>query len=191
MKRMLVAVAAMVAAIASPALAASNPAPVSTINLSGSVAEICGVFNTSVAQNGVINVPFNDLTNIPVSQTLEQSLDLVYLCNDADGFSRTISSENRGALARVGSGGILPGNRIGYTVQHNGGIFLAVPQRPLLVDVNDNLPGSRDFRLGQAAQLTLRINGVQIQSPTDAALTTTDVFAGDYTDVISITITAR
>lgn len=186
-------IAAAAVALATPAAAQINPNQQAlTVNINASVAGQCGVFNQSniAGGNPTTTINFGDLAATSAQTTLPtQPFSVLYLCNNPAGFTRTITSANSGNLARNGN---LTGalNTIPYTVQHGGGngnlSFAA--QQITAPRVNSVGNGDGSFLAGQAGSLTIRVNGVQVPSAANANFNTTSVFAGNYSDVLTVSI---
>lgn len=188
------AIAAAVAALSTPAMAQSiSPNQDLTINLNATVAGQCGVFNQSNVSGGnpVTTVNFGDLAQTPAAnEVAAPGFSALYICNSANGFTRVISSANGGKLWRSGTSGGA-NNAIPYTLQHGGGSGIGFAAQALTSARTDTLGGSQAFLNGQAGTMTLRVSGVQVPSPANAAFNTTNVFAGSYSDVVTVDITAN
>ncbi|GAD59583.1 hypothetical protein IWC96_12475 [Brevundimonas sp. BAL450] len=184
MKRILLAASAL-AMIAAPA-AAQNL----TVNLTGNVASVCGAYNSG-ATGGVLNLDFGQLANTDATaQVALGGFNATYICNSAAGMTRTISSANGGYLFRTGTSGG-SANQVEYSIQHGGGSGLNFSEQGLSAPIVTVRPGSTALMAGQGGTVTLRADGVRIPSPANAAFTTTNVFAGDYTDVLTIAVVAN
>ncbi len=190
------AIAAAVAALASPAFA---QAPVGAaaagnqdlqINLNATVANRCSVYNQSdlAGSNPVTTINFGELAATPATaQVAAPAFSALYVCNVATGFTRSITSQNQGNLWRAGTSGGA-NNSIPYTIQHGGGSSLGFAAQPLTSAITTTFAGSSAFLAGQAGSVTLRVNGVQVASAANANVNTTNVFAGNYSDIVYIDI---
>ncbi len=185
MKKLLIAAVASTAFIATPALADNTL----TYSLDADVGSICGVFR----HNGtayVTNVPVNfgelatTSANVPVGAG-----SATYRCNNPNGFTRTISSANSGVLRRDGSAGGAA-NEIEFRMSHGGGSGLGFATQTLATPKVTNLSGSTAFLAGQTGSVNFEVTGVQASLGGNQAPGTT-VFAGNYTDTVTIAITGN
>ena len=183
--RMLLIAAASTAFIATPALADNSI----TYSLDADVGSICGVFR----HNGtayVTNVPvnFGEIATTSANVAVGAG-SATYRCNSANGFTRTISSANSGVLRRDGSaGGAL--NEIEFRMSHGGGSGLNFAAQTLATPKVTNLAGSGAFLAGQTGSVNFEVTGVQAALGGNQAPGTT-VYAGNYTDTVTIAITAN
>lgn len=190
------AIAAVIAVISTPALAQTptgTPAAGNqdlAINLSATVANRCSVYNASnpTGGNPVTTVNFGELADTASSATVAApAFAALYICNVASGFTRSVSSQNLGNLFRAGTTGGA-NNAIPYTFQHGGGSGLGFPATQLTTPVSTTFGGSSAFLAGQTGSITLRVSGVQVASAANSAFNTTNVFAGNYSDVVTVDI---
>lgn len=185
MKKLLIAAVASTAFIATPALADNSL----TYSLDADVGSICGVFR----HNGtafVTNVPvnFGELATTSAAVNVGAG-SATYRCNSANGFTRTITSANSGVLKRDGSaGGAL--NEISYTMSHGGGSGLNFAAQTLATPKVTNLSGSGAFLAGQTGSVNFQVTGVQAAAGGNEAPGTT-VYAGNYSDTVTIAVTAN
>jgi len=183
MKRIILASAAL-ALIAGPALADNTLA----FNLDGDVSEICGVYNF---RGTALDIGFGDLATVETSVEVvrDQPGTNSYVCNAPGGFTRQITSANNGSLNRAGTQGGA-NNSIAYTISHQGvGGRGAFANKALTSAQTDTFPGDPSYLAGQSGRLTVRLNGVlQSAVGTVNGANRTTVFAGDYTDVITIAL---
>ncbi|MDO1559668.1 hypothetical protein Q0812_09540 [Brevundimonas sp. 2R-24] len=187
MKKVLIASAT---AIALAATAGAASAQNLTVNLTGNVATVCGAYNSG-ATGGVLNLDFGQLANTDATaQVPLGGFNATYICNSAAGMTRTISSANGGYLWRTGTSGGAA-NQVRYTIQHGGGSGLNFAESTLFTPIVTVRPGSVALMNGQGGTVTLRADGVRIPSPANSSFTTTNVFAGDYTDVMTIAVVAN
>jgi hypothetical protein len=105
-----------------------------------------------------------------------------------DGFSRTITSANSGYMTLNGAATTSANRRIRYTVQHGGGSGLAFAETQLTAPRTDNFGAMLN---GHTGSLTFRANGVSQLDASGSGTQVTTVFAGDYSDVLTIAIAAR
>lgn len=165
--------------------------PLTTINLDAEVAEVCAAYNTTIGASGTISVDFGELSNTDASaKVAAPGFNITYICNVAAGFTRTISSQNEGFLFRSGTNGGT-GNQIPWTFQHGGGSGLNFAETQLTTAEVDSIGGSPAVMNGQGGTATVRVSGVRIPSPANAALFTTNAFAGDYSDVVTIAVASN
>lgn len=183
MKKFALSAIVAVAALASNAALAADL----TYNVGASVSSVCGAYRSS---GSTINVPFNDLavvdsgTSVPVSGG-----SATYRCNSAAGFTRTISSLGGGKLVRAGSNADVY-NSIPYTVAHGGGSGLGFSATPLASSIITTLGGSSAFLSGQTGSVNFNVNGVSNINTNANNAPGTTVFAGAYSDVVTIAISA-
>jgi len=191
MKKVLIATASVLAAVAMAAPAAAQQGQSLVVNLTGNVASVCGAYNSGAA-NGVLSLDFGQLANTDANggQVALPGFNATYICNSAAGMTRTISSANSGFLFRDGTTGGAA-NQVPYTIAHGGGSGLNFAEQGLSAPIVTTRPGSTALMNGQGGTVTLRANGVRIPSPANAAFTTTNVFAGDYNDVLTIAVVAN
>jgi spore coat protein U-like protein len=180
----LTGVAAM--AMTSGAALAQDTTPAQlAFNLNAQVSSVCGVYNASGTE---IDVDFGELSNTATSAKVEQSAGSAsYACNAPDGFTRTISSANGGYLFRDGTSGGA-NNQIAYEMRHGGGSGLSMDWTQLTSAVNSDHGGS-SFLTGQTGGVNFRVDGVRVDTGSNGA-PSTNVFAGSYSDVVTITLTA-
>lgn len=180
MKKLILAAVAA-ATFTTPALADNTL----TYNLDADVGSICGVWKFD---GPVVAVSFGELATT-TAEVVAGAGSATYRCNNPGGFTRTISSANSGKLVRVGSsGGSL--NSIDYTFQHGGGSGLGTAATQLTAPITTTHAGSGAFLAGQTGSVTFRVNGVAAPAGGNNAPGTT-VFAGDYTDVVTISVTGN
>lgn len=191
MKKLLLGAAAVLALGAPGIASAQSVDPSVSFNLEGSVAEICGV----AWSNGftVFDVDFGELSTTPAGTTItiDPQGSIAYVCNVADGFTRTITSANGGKLRRDGSAGG-SGNEIPYLIELTGGSGVNTAGYVSVSSLTSpqNFNGSAAFRNGQNSNVSFQVNGVQT-GPGPQGSFSTSVFAGDYTDTLTIAVTAN
>ena len=133
-------------------------------NVQGVVPGICEVTNEDIAAT----------TTVDLEITSAQAVgDLTYKCTNPGGFTRTITSTNSGSLDANGQS-------IDYQVTHtgNGGLSFAATQ--LSSPKVDNLSGASVFASGETASISVTIPSLA-----------NDLFAGTYTDTITVDVTAN
>jgi len=168
MKKLLMAAVAVSALSAAPAMADDK----ADLTITGNIALTC-----------TVSPDARDVTVDLNSTTAQSAGSLTYRCNGANGFTRTIASDNAGNLNNVGGAnrGSIP-----YTVTHAGGSGLAIATPvSLATPVTTALGSSGAFVNGQTGTLSLIV-----AKPASATLAN-PLFAGDYTDVIRVSITAN
>lgn len=182
MKKMLLAGAA-IAAAASPAAAQTL-----TYELEAEVAEKCGVYKFDGPS---VPVNFAELSTTPSDTFITAAAgSATYRCNAPGGFTRTISSANSGVMIRTGSSGGAA-NSIPFEMNHGGGSGLGTGGFVALTsNIVTNLGGSTAFLAGQTGGVSFRVAGVAAAVGGNDAPGTT-VFAGDYTDVVTIAVVAN
>lgn len=183
MKKLLIGAAAL-SFVSTPALADNTL----TYNLDADVGSICGVFNY---QGNTVAVPFGDLATVAdTAQVVVPAGSASYRCNSAAGFTRTISSANQGKLVRAGSNGDA-NNSIGFEMTHGGGNGLGFAYQSLASSKVQSFGGSPAFLSGQTGGVTFRVNGVYNVNANANNAPGTTVFAGEYTDTVTISVTAN
>ncbi|GAO80923.1 hypothetical protein [Sphingopyxis sp. C-1] len=165
----LFAAASVLAVLASTPAMADDKADVS---ITGNIALAC-----------TVSPDVRDVT-VDLNSTAAQSAgSLTYRCNGANGFTRTIASDNAGQLNNVAGAnkGFVP-----YTITHGGGSGLGIATPvSLATPTTTNLGSSAAFVNGQTGTLSL------ILAKPASASAANPLFAGDYTDVIRVSITAN
>ncbi len=157
------------------------------VRMEATVSQICGAFTST---SGSTVVDFGDLAGVNAGQALPVrtvATDVAYICNEPNGFLRTISSQNGGRLIRTGSAGGA-GNEIPYLVGGTGG-DLAFALQQLQTPVVSNAV-SPAFLLGAAGPLQVQVSGVRSPVAQNGIFGTT-VFAGTYVDTLTISVTAN
>lgn len=191
MKKIILAAVAATGFVASPAFAqANNNGVVGNVvmNLTADVSSICG----AVDFLNPVTVNFNDLATVATTATVTRSNGLSIICNDADGGTVTTTSANAGQLRRngtlTGAGNVIP-----YTVGITGGSGLAVPAgTSLATPVSRTFSGSTAYLAGQSMTVNFTTNGVlesNVGNVNEGERTT--VFAGNYTDTVTVSVTAN
>jgi spore coat protein U-like protein len=180
MKKHILSAVAVAALSASAAMAQNQSVE---YNLSADVEEICTVNDT--AGRTSIDVDFGTLSNVSTSDTVTIGAGgLTYRCNAPGGFQRRIESDNDGFMVRAGTSGG-GANQIAFEMQHGGGSGLGTGGFiSLNSPVVTNLGGSTAFLSGQTGSVNFRANGVQSGGGTT-------VFAGDYADTVTVSVTAN
>lgn len=178
-------------AVLAPTSAAAQAATYGTsltINAEADVAARCDARLNS-ASGTVLAIDFGTLSDTaPAAQVTAGAGSATYICNDRDGFTRTIASANGGWLTLGGTATADPNRRIRYTMQHGGGAGLGFAETQLTTPIVNTYNGGV-VPQGTTGSVTFRANGVgtNIGTPTQS----TTVFAGDYSDVVTIAIAAR
>lgn len=164
-------------------------AQTSTYAINAQVDQICGAYN---AEGQTVAVAFGALANTPGDQFVQRAAgDITYRCNVLAGFTRSVASQNSGFLTLGGQPTNDNARRIRFTMQHLGAQGfnyrqLTVPR----VTTHRDTPSNRRFLNGQTARVWFRAYGVQ-GTAAGGAPSGTRVFAGDYRDTVTLTITAN
>lgn len=159
-----------------------------TINLMGEVEGVCRVQDDAGAP---VLIDFGMLSDIAVGQqTPEITHDLSIICNDPDGGTLTVESVNGGNLQREGSSGG-EGNAVGYSVSASGSAAIDFAPTDLADPVRRNFLGSADLLASRTVTLRFRANGVSAPSPAGNGGTITTVYAGVYSDIVKVSVTAN
>jgi hypothetical protein len=191
--KLLAAAAAAATAIAGVASAQTAPVynPSVTVNLAGNVPSICGVrFNLSA--NNSETLTFANLASTPAASQLSQSIGVSALCNSANGYNVSYASTNGGYLVLGGTATTDNSRRIRWTLQGSNPGRGGFGDEAQLTSVQTRQSGA--FLTSASTNMTIRVNGVQVQdagNPGNPAATTTNVFAGDYSDVLTVSVAAR
>ena len=167
--------------------AQQTPAGQLSYDVSAQVGSVCGVYNASGTE---IVVDFGDLSSTETTGTVEQAAGSAsYACNSPDGFNRTITSTNGGYLFRSGTSGGAQ-NQIAYEMRHSGSNGLTMDWTQLTAAETGDLSGP-SFLTGQSGDVDFRVSGVRATNAGADGASYTTVFAGDYSDVVTITVTAK
>jgi spore coat protein U-like protein len=164
-------------------------AQTSTYALDAQVGQACGAYN---AEGQTVAVDFGALAITPPDQFVWRAAgDITYRCNVLAGFTRIVASQNGGFLTLAGQPTSDSARRILFTMQHWGAdgfnyVQLAAPR----VTTHRDIGGSRRFLDGETARVWFRAYGVQ-GTAAGGAPSGTRVFAGDYRDTVTLTITAN
>ncbi len=191
MKKILACAAALAALTAASAASAQAPTFSDTlrVNLAADVAVRCDA-RLDAGNGTALSIDFDTLSSTDSqAQVTRENGTVSYICNDVDGFSRTISSANGGYLTFNGVATTAANRRIRYTVEGGGaGLGLAFAQVQLTAPLVTNHGAILNSQLHL---LTFRANGVSQLDPGGSGSQVTTVFAGDYSDVMTIAIAAR
>ncbi|MEQ8403893.1 MAG: spore coat protein U domain-containing protein [Oceanicaulis sp.] len=172
---------------AGSAFAEASPSAQLSYELNAEVGSVCGVYNASGSE---IEVDFGELSETPTTTSVEQGAGSAsYACNSPNGFSRSIASANGGYLFRAGTEGG-DSNQIAYQMRHGGGHGLAMDWTQLTSAANADF-NSGHFLNGQTGSVAFRVNGVRSTNSNANGAAHTTVFAGQYSDVVTVTVTAR
>jgi len=186
MKKFLIVAAAVAALSAVPASAQSSNTL--TYDLNAQVASVCGVFNFTGTN---VTVNFGALAATPAATLVAQAAgSATYRCNAVAGFTRTISSLNNGFLTLDRVATTDANRRIPFSMSHGGGNGLGFAFQQLIAPVVGSFGGSTAFLAGQTGGVNFQTNGVQAAAGGNGAPGTT-VFAGNYQDVVTISVTAN
>lgn len=176
---------------AASALSASGAAMAqsSAYALGAQVQQVCGAYN---AGGQTVAVDFGALATIPPDQFVWRPAgDITYRCNVLAGFTRTVASQNGGFLTLGGQPTSDNARRVLFTMQHWGadGFNYAQLTAPR-VSTHRDTAGNPRFLNGENARVWFRAYGVQ-GTAGGGAPAGTRVFAGDYRDTVTLTITAN
>lgn len=182
MKKIALLAAGIAAVAAVPASAQSL-----TYNLNAQVAPSCGVYNSG---GSTIPVEFGELAAVPASTTVDVAAgEATYRCNSATGFTRTITSQNNGFLTLGGQPTNDNARRIRFNMAHTGNSGLSFTAQQLSAPVSSTFGGSTAFLAGETGNVSFQAFGVQGAAGGNGAPGTT-VYAGNYRDTVTITVTA-
>lgn len=182
MKKIALIAAGIAAFAAVPASAQSL-----TYNLNAQVAPSCGVYNSS---GSTIPVEFGELATVATSSTVDVAAgEATYRCNSVNGFTRTITSQNNGFLTLNGTTTTDNARRIRFNMAHTGNSGLAFSAQQLTSPVSGTFGGSTAFLAGETGNVSFQAFGVQGALGGNGSPGTT-VYAGNYRDTVTITVTA-
>ena len=179
-------------ALLAAGIAAVSAVPASaqtlTYNLNAQVQATCGVYN---AAGSTIPVDFGQLANVATSATVDVAAgEATYRCNSVNGFSRTITSQNNGFLTLDGATTTDNTRRIRFNMAHTGNSGLGFAAQQLTSPVIGTFSGSTAFLAGETGNVSFQAFGVQGATGGNGSPGTT-VFAGNYRDTVTITVTAN
>ena len=178
-------------ALLAAGIAAVSAVPASaqtlTYNLNAEVAPTCGVYN---AAGTTIPVNFGELSTVSTSSTVDVPAgEATYRCNNVNGFSREITSQNGGYMTLGGTATADNARRIAFNMAHTGGSGLGFGAQQLTSPVSGTFAGSTAFLAGETGEVSFQAFGVQGATGGNGSPGTT-VYAGSYSDVVTITVTA-
>lgn len=183
MKKIALLAAGIAALAAVPASAQSL-----TYNLNANVAPSCGVYNSS---GSTIPVEFGQLASVAASTAVDVTGgEATYRCNSANAFSRTITSQNNGFLTLGGQPTTEAARRIRFNMAHTGNSGLSFSAQQLTAPVSTTFAGSTAFLAGETGNVSFQAFGVQGDVGGNGSPGTT-VYAGNYRDTVTITVTAN
>lgn len=187
--RKIALITAGLAALGGALLAAPASAQSLTLRLEAGVRPVCGVAN---GRTGPVNVAFGALANIATNQQVtRQAGSVTYRCNTLAGFTRRVTSQNGGFMTLNGEPTTQDARRIPFTLQQTG--THGFSQRQLTTAlVTNHRPGSNAAAVlrGGGGNVVFRAFGVRTAA-NGAAPAGTRVFAGEYRDTVTITVTAN
>lgn len=182
MKKIAILAAGIAAISAVPASAQSL-----TYNLNAQVAPSCGVYNSG---GSTIPVEFGELAAVEASSTVDVAAgEATYRCNSANGFTRTITSQNNGFLTLDGAATTDNSRRIRFNMAHTGASGLSFAAQQLTSPVSSTVGGSTALLAGETGNVSFQAFGVQGSAGGNGAPGTT-VYAGNYRDTVTVTVTA-
>jgi hypothetical protein len=182
MKKIALIAAGIAAFAAVPASAQSL-----TYNLNAQVAPSCGVYNSS---GSTIPVEFGELATVAASSTVDVAAGrATYRCNSVNGFTRTITSQNNGYLTLGGQTTNDNARRIRFNMAHTGNSGLSFSAQQLSAPVSSTFGGSTAFLAGETGDVSFQAFGVQGDVGGNGSPGTA-VYAGNYRDTVTITVTA-
>jgi hypothetical protein len=178
-------------ALAAGVLSASGAAVAqsSTYAVSAQVQQVCGAYN---AEGQTVAVDFGALANTLPTQFIQRAAgDITYRCNVQAGFTRTVASQNSGFLTLGGQATTNNARRIRFTMQQLGADGFSYRQLTTpRVTTHRDTATNRRFLNGQTARLFFRAYGVRGPATTTGPVGTV-VYAGQYRDTVTLTITAN
>ncbi len=157
------------------------------VEINGEVEEICGITATSSS----LLIEFDDLADTDGS--LKYPFDFGVVCNSAGGAILSATSANSGALLRNGTEtGV--GNEISYKLNIDRGVdglpyTTGTPPKGLASPISYTINGSTALREGAEVGGQFELNGVK--GPDFQGAPTTTVYAGVYSDTVTIALSAQ
>lgn len=171
-------ISVIVAALAGTAPLSAEP---NMIELRAEVASLCSATTAGGETLDATTVTF-EVEDGRIDAT-QREVAVVFACNDASGFTQTITSSNGGFLVREGSAGGA-NDRISYAVAANAPAGLGFAATQLLAPRARSIGGSGELLAGVPALLSIRL--------TDSdAPGTSGLFAGSYSDTLTVSITSN
>ncbi|MEM5518708.1 hypothetical protein WNY37_17250 [Henriciella sp. AS95] len=157
------------------------------LQITGTVPEICGL----TAASSTLEFDYGDLARNDT--TLPGGFNFGIVCNSAAGAILSVSSAGNGYMLRNGSE-TGPGNQIPYTFDLDKGgdeFSYYLGTRPMHLDMPYDfiISGSNALRQGREVGAYVVVDGVK--GPDFNGAPTTTVFAGDYSDVITLSLSAQ
>jgi spore coat protein U-like protein len=155
--------AASLTFFATPALAQTQGGEIS-FDIQGTIADACTVQNLSV----------DSVSNLTLNNIVQALGTVLYVCNDPDGFTRTISSANGGSL----NDNL---NEIPYTLYHSSSddiVEIEFENVSLGAERVDLVPSSAPVLAGTTGVISAKASALGFP-------------AGVYTDTVTITVVAR
>ena len=159
-----------------------------TITLEGEVELICGLTSLS---GSTVDVDFGVLSD--TTGQLRQDVPFGVVCNSADGATLGLSSDNGGKLLRNGTE-TGDGNEIAYKVNPDPGsdAFSTTPGTPPTSLANDkSYTINPDNRLREGREFGIAVFFDGVKGPDFQGAPTTTVYAGDYSDTITVSLVAN
>lgn len=177
--------------LAAGLMAAPGAAMAQTSNfaLSAQVRQVCGAYN---AEGQTVAIDFGALATTPRDQFVwRQAGDITYRCNVLAGFTHTITSQNSGYLTLGGQPTVDCARRVLYTMQHWGadGFNYTQLTAPRVSTHRDTATTPR-YLNGEDARVWFRAYGVR-GTAIGAGPAGATVYAGQYRDTVTLTITAN
>ncbi|MEM1131858.1 MAG: hypothetical protein AAGH53_02875 [Pseudomonadota bacterium] len=189
MKKIIALSAAAIAMAAVSAPAAAQSGPTVDHELRGEVESICGAFDF---QDSPVLIDFGILSDVPVGQRTPEIVNgVTIVCNGLGGGTVNITSQNQGFMFLTGTSGGAA-QQVGYVVRATGGSGLAFGETNLASPVARPFNGSSAFVNGQSMTLRFAADGVLDENAGAAnQADRTTVFAGIYTDIVTVDVTAN
>lgn len=158
-----------------------------SITVSGDVEELCSI----TATNSDIEIGFGTLSGTDTQ--FRQDVPFGIVCNSAEGATLGLSSANGGKMLRGGTE-TGDGNEIPYQVNPDPGsdAFSTTPGTPptsLSSPKSYNI--NPDFRLREGREFGIAVFFDGVKGPDFQGAPTTTVWAGEYLDTITVSLTAN
>lgn len=157
------------------------------VQINGEVEEICGI----TAASSSLLIEFDDLADTDGS--LKYPFEFGVVCNSAGGATLSATSANNGYLLRNGTE-TGPGNEIFYKLNVDRSTdslpyTTGTPPKALTSPQTYTIPGSTALREGAEVGGQFELNGVK--GPDFQGAPTTTVYAGVYSDTVTISLSAQ
>lgn len=187
MRMKLFGAAAALTLLAGPAFAQSYNAT-ATVNVAGTIPATCGA---RINNGSTLSVDFATLAATDTASSVTQSNPLILLCNDPDGYQVSYSSANAGYLVL---NGVLANNtdqfrRIPYSANGDQPTRGSLPAAWTSLATTQTATSTASTS-SISVSMGVKVSGVRVSDANVSGGYATSVFAGAYSDVITISVAA-